>query len=66
MTININQLIDGPQEGFEERLEAFKKEHPQFFKENLELKQCERCEVYHNDPEHYCGGVALVHFKKEG
>ncbi len=25
-----------------------------------ELSQCQRCWVYTNDPEHYCGSVALV------
>lgn len=30
-----------------------------------ELKQCERCEVYHDDPKHSCGSVALVHNKQE-
>ena len=27
-----------------------------------ELPQCSRCGVYTNDPEHYCGSVALVHY----
>lgn len=29
----------------------------------LELTQCPRCQTYTDDPEHWCGSVALVRWK---